>query len=101
MSFWRTFGFHTISAIDTLLEKPDCTLQELYDEDELLQECKSQNRRLLDLLVSSSSSEILKFNFFFEKPNSYLFFPFFPLPSFRLPFCPVQRIFPPLLFLFL
>lgn len=51
MSFWRTFGFHTISPIDTLLEKPDCTLQELYDEDELLQECKSQNRRLLDFLT--------------------------------------------------
>eukprot|EP00727_Mastigamoeba_balamuthi_P011402 m51a1_g6885 hypothetical protein (450) ;mRNA; r:233646-244652 len=51
MSFWRTFGFHTVSPVDTLLEKPDVTLQELLDEDELLQECKSQNKRLIDFLT--------------------------------------------------
>ena len=49
MSFWRTFGFHTVSAIDTILDKDEFTLEELLDEEEILQEVKSQNKRLLDL----------------------------------------------------
>eukprot|EP00179_Madagascaria_erythrocladioides_P023867 CAMPEP_0198357046 /NCGR_PEP_ID=MMETSP1450-20131203/125230_1 /TAXON_ID=753684 ORGANISM="Madagascaria erythrocladiodes, Strain CCMP3234" /NCGR_SAMPLE_ID=MMETSP1450 /ASSEMBLY_ACC=CAM_ASM_001115 /LENGTH=264 /DNA_ID=CAMNT_0044063617 /DNA_START=109 /DNA_END=900 /DNA_ORIENTATION=- len=51
MSFWRTFGFHTISAIDTILDRDDYTLEELLDEEEILQEVKSQNRKLLDYLT--------------------------------------------------
>ena len=42
MSFWRTFGFHTVSAIDTILDKDDYTLDVLLDEEEILQEVKSQ-----------------------------------------------------------
>ena len=49
MSFWSTFDFHTESNVDKLLNKPDCTLEELLDEDELIQECRSQNRTLIDL----------------------------------------------------
>ncbi|KAJ3922136.1 SIT4 phosphatase-associated protein-domain-containing protein [Lentinula edodes] len=48
--FWR-FGFHAASSIDTLLDKDDqslLTLDSLLDEDDLLQECKSQNTRLVD-----------------------------------------------------
>ncbi|KAJ3814114.1 SIT4 phosphatase-associated protein-domain-containing protein [Lentinula aff. lateritia] len=48
--FWR-FGFHAASSIDTLLDKDDqslLTLDNLLDEDDLLQECKSQNTRLVD-----------------------------------------------------
>lgn len=51
MSFWRTFGFHTVSAIDTILDKDEFTLEELLDEEEILQEVKSQNKRLLELYV--------------------------------------------------
>lgn len=51
MSFWKTFGFHTVSAIDTLLEGGEFTLEQLLDEEEILQETKSQNKRLLDFLV--------------------------------------------------
>ena len=51
MSFWRTFGFHTVSAIDTILDKEEHTLEELLDEEEILQEVKSQNKRLLELCV--------------------------------------------------
>lgn len=49
MSFWRTFGFHTVSAVETILDKESFTLEELLDEEEILQEVKSQNKKLLDL----------------------------------------------------
>ncbi|KAH0583441.1 hypothetical protein H2248_009069 [Termitomyces sp. 'cryptogamus'] len=45
--FWR-FGFHNASAIDSLLDKEDVQLEAILDEDDLLQECKSQNTRLID-----------------------------------------------------
>ncbi|KAJ3059862.1 hypothetical protein HK102_009788, partial [Quaeritorhiza haematococci] len=45
--FWR-FGFHTASPIDGLLEKEGVTLEELFEEEELLQECKSHNAKLVD-----------------------------------------------------
>ncbi|KAH9484467.1 Extragenic suppressor of kinetochore protein 1 [Psilocybe cubensis] len=44
--FWR-FGFHNASAIDSLLDKEDVVLEAILDEDDLLQECKGQNTRLL------------------------------------------------------
>src|SRR5271163_2924409 len=47
--FWR-FGFHACSAIDTLLDKPDVTLEEILGEDDLLQECKAHNTKLLEYL---------------------------------------------------
>ncbi|KAG6915049.1 hypothetical protein DXG01_013715 [Tephrocybe rancida] len=45
--FWR-FGFHNASAIDSLLDKEDVQLEAILDEDDLLQECKAQNTRLID-----------------------------------------------------
>ena len=42
------FGFHNASAIDSLLDKDDVSLEAILDEDDLLQECKSQNTRLID-----------------------------------------------------
>ncbi|KAG6865408.1 hypothetical protein C0991_002902 [Blastosporella zonata] len=45
--FWR-FGFHNASAIDSLLDKDDVQLEAILDEDDLLQECKAQNTRLID-----------------------------------------------------
>ncbi|GBE81848.1 Extragenic suppressor of kinetochore protein [Sparassis crispa] len=45
--FWR-FGFHNASSIDALLDREDISLEAILDEDELLQECKSQNTRLID-----------------------------------------------------
>ncbi len=51
MSFWRTFGFHTVSAVETILDKESFTLEELLDEEEILQETKSQNKKLLDLYL--------------------------------------------------
>ncbi|XP_048401472.1 serine/threonine-protein phosphatase 6 regulatory subunit 3 isoform X4 [Stegostoma tigrinum] len=56
--FWK-FDLHTSSHIDTLLEKEDVTLTELMDEEDVLQECKAQNRKLLDFLVRTQSMEDL------------------------------------------
>ncbi|KAM4619304.1 serine/threonine-protein phosphatase 6 regulatory subunit 2 [Polymixia lowei] len=44
--FWK-FDLHTSSHLEALLEKDDVTLTELMDEEDVLQECKAQNRRLL------------------------------------------------------
>lgn len=42
------FGFHNGSSIDSLLDKEDVSLEAILDEDDLLQECKAQNTRLID-----------------------------------------------------
>lgn len=56
--FWK-FDLNTTSHVDKLLEKEDVTLQELMDEDDLLQECKAQNQRLLDFLCQAQCMEQL------------------------------------------
>nr|XP_004672728.2 serine/threonine-protein phosphatase 6 regulatory subunit 1 isoform X2 [Jaculus jaculus]XP_044989653.1 serine/threonine-protein phosphatase 6 regulatory subunit 1 isoform X1 [Jaculus jaculus] len=48
--FWK-FDLHTSSHLDTLLEKEDLSLPELLDEEDVLQECKVINRKLLDFLL--------------------------------------------------
>ena len=59
MSFWR-FGGFSASSLETLLASasppldgnglPTLTLEQLLEEDDLLQECKTQNTRLIDYL---------------------------------------------------
>ncbi|XP_067325532.1 serine/threonine-protein phosphatase 6 regulatory subunit 2 isoform X1 [Anolis sagrei] len=56
--FWK-FDLNATSHVDKLLEKEDVTLQELMDEDDLLQECKAQNRKLVDFLCRPSCMEEL------------------------------------------
>lgn len=56
--FWK-FDFHTASQVEKLLEKEDVTLIELLDEDDVLQECKAQNQRLLLFLAQDSSLQEL------------------------------------------
>ncbi|KAM9328692.1 serine/threonine-protein phosphatase 6 regulatory subunit 2a [Pholidichthys leucotaenia] len=48
--FWK-FDLHTTSHIDQLLDREDVTLRELMEEEDVLQECKAQNRRLLLFLA--------------------------------------------------
>ncbi|XP_078000119.1 serine/threonine-protein phosphatase 6 regulatory subunit 3-like isoform X2 [Glandiceps talaboti] len=54
--FWK-FDLHTTSHIDTLLDKEDVTLNELLEEDDVLQECKAQNRKLIDFLTKPEIME--------------------------------------------
>ncbi|XP_077025399.1 serine/threonine-protein phosphatase 6 regulatory subunit 2 isoform X2 [Tamandua tetradactyla] len=56
--FWK-FDLNTTSHIDKLLEKEGVTLRELMDEDDILQECKAQNRKLLDFLCRQQCMEEL------------------------------------------
>jgi serine/threonine-protein phosphatase 6 regulatory subunit 3 len=46
--FWR-FGFNTPSAIDGLLDREDVTLEEVLCDQDIIQEAKSQNTKLIDL----------------------------------------------------
>lgn len=48
--FWRFGGYSSISAIDTLLDKSDVTLEEVLDESELMQELKQNNTKLVEYL---------------------------------------------------
>ncbi|KAM6306990.1 serine/threonine-protein phosphatase 6 regulatory subunit 2-like [Podargus strigoides] len=56
--FWK-FDLNTTSHVDKLLDKEDVTLLELMDEDDILQECKAQNRKLLDFLCQQHCMEEL------------------------------------------
>ena len=48
--FWRFGGYANISTIDTVLDKPDVTLEEVLDESDLIQELKQHNTKLIEFL---------------------------------------------------
>lgn len=48
--FWRFGGYANISSLDTILDKPDVTVEELLDESDLIQELKQQNSKLIEFL---------------------------------------------------
>ncbi|KAL1560505.1 serine/threonine-protein phosphatase 6 regulatory subunit 1-like [Salvia divinorum] len=53
--FWRMAGLSTSSPVETILDKDDFTLEELLDEDEIIQECKALNGRLINFLRESAN----------------------------------------------
>jgi SIT4-associating protein SAP185/190 len=52
--FWRFGGYANISTIDTILDKPDFTLEEVLDESDLIQELKQHNSKLIEYLREES-----------------------------------------------
>ncbi|KAL8997346.1 MAG: hypothetical protein Q9169_003380 [Polycauliona sp. 2 TL-2023] len=48
--FWRFGGYNNISTIDSILDKPDVTLEDLLDESDLIQELKQHNSKLIEYL---------------------------------------------------
>ena len=66
--FWK-FDLHTTSHIDTLLEKEDVTLTEVMDEEDVLQECKAQNHKLVDFLLRPQCMDDLV-TFITQEPNA-------------------------------
>ncbi|KAH7544587.1 hypothetical protein FEM48_Zijuj01G0001600 [Ziziphus jujuba var. spinosa] len=57
--FWRMAGLSTASPVETILDKENYTLEELLDEDEIIQECKALNGRLINFLRERSQVEQL------------------------------------------
>jgi hypothetical protein len=53
--FWRSPGIVQASPVDGILDRESFTLDDLLDEDDLIQECKSLNSRLVDLCVTPST----------------------------------------------
>ncbi|KAK6362964.1 hypothetical protein TWF730_000412 [Orbilia blumenaviensis] len=48
--FWRFGGYANISTIDTILDKPDVTLEILLEEPDLIQELKQHNTKLIEFI---------------------------------------------------
>ncbi|KAF4977660.1 hypothetical protein FZEAL_5850 [Fusarium zealandicum] len=57
--FWRFGGYANISTIDTILDKPDFTLEELLEESDLIQELKQHNSKLIEYLRTDKVLESL------------------------------------------
>ncbi|MED6119415.1 hypothetical protein PIB30_011780 [Stylosanthes scabra] len=57
--FWRMAGLSTASPVETILDKDNFTLEELLDEDEIIQECKALNSRLINFLSGKAQVEQL------------------------------------------
>lgn len=57
--FWRFGNYANISTIDTILDKPDVTVEELLDESDLIQELKQQNSKLIEYLRDDNVLERL------------------------------------------
>lgn len=57
--FWKVTGFSQPSPIEQILDKDEFTLEELLEEDDIVQECKSLNGRLVAFLRERSTVEQL------------------------------------------
>ncbi|KAK9810040.1 hypothetical protein WJX72_003859 [[Myrmecia] bisecta] len=57
--FWRVAGFTQPSPVETILDKEAFTLEELLEEDDLIQECKSLNGRLIGFLQTKPTVQTL------------------------------------------
>lgn len=67
--FWRFGGYANISTLDTILDKPDVTLEELLDESDLIQELKAQNAKLIEFLREDAVLESLLKYVVAQKPE--------------------------------
>ncbi|XP_020790370.2 serine/threonine-protein phosphatase 6 regulatory subunit 2 [Boleophthalmus pectinirostris] len=56
--FWK-FDLQTASHLEALLDQEDVSLSQLLEEEDVLQECKAQNRRLLLFLCKDQSMQEL------------------------------------------
>ncbi len=56
---WALSGMSFASPVSDILEKESFTLEELLEEDELIQEVKSKNDRLIQLLCTPETIEAL------------------------------------------
>ncbi|XP_074558374.1 uncharacterized protein LOC141814331 isoform X2 [Curcuma longa] len=66
--FWRMSSFSQGSPVESILDRENFTLEDLLDEDEVIQECKAQNTRLVDFLKEKSQVEKL-LRYIVEEPS--------------------------------
>ncbi|KAL5832887.1 hypothetical protein ACOSQ3_016561 [Xanthoceras sorbifolium] len=57
--FWKLTALSTSSPVESLLDKENFTLEELLDEEEIIQECKALNSRLINFLRDRAQVEQL------------------------------------------
>eukprot|EP00232_Nephroselmis_pyriformis_P025297 CAMPEP_0182860884 /NCGR_PEP_ID=MMETSP0034_2-20130328/5186_1 /TAXON_ID=156128 /ORGANISM="Nephroselmis pyriformis, Strain CCMP717" /LENGTH=648 /DNA_ID=CAMNT_0024992755 /DNA_START=113 /DNA_END=2056 /DNA_ORIENTATION=- len=59
MAFWRVAGLAQTSPVEQILDKEDFSLEDLLDEDDVIQECRSLNARLISFLREKPQIEKL------------------------------------------
>ncbi|CAI9770812.1 unnamed protein product [Fraxinus pennsylvanica] len=57
--FWKLTALSASSPVESVLDKENFTLEELLDEEEIIQECKSLNSRLINFLRDKAQVEQL------------------------------------------
>ncbi|KAK3276563.1 hypothetical protein CYMTET_15371 [Cymbomonas tetramitiformis] len=57
--FWRSAGFAQPSPIEGILDRGDFTLEEILEEDDVIQECKALNSRLIAFMKEKDNTEKL------------------------------------------
>jgi SIT4-associating protein SAP185/190 len=67
--FWRFGGYAQLSSLDSILDKPDVTVEELLDESDLIQELKQQNSKLIEYLRDENVLERLLRYVIAARPN--------------------------------
>ncbi|KAL9390905.1 hypothetical protein Peur_014825 [Populus x canadensis] len=66
--FWKLTSLSTSSPVESLLDKDNFTLEELLDEEEIIQECKALNTRLINFLRDRAQVEQL-LRYIIEEPS--------------------------------
>ncbi|CAH8361260.1 unnamed protein product [Eruca vesicaria subsp. sativa] len=60
--FWKLASLSASSPVDSILDKENYTLEELLDEEEIIQECKALNSRLIHFLkVKTRVEQLLRY----------------------------------------
>lgn len=59
--FLPLFHIYSSPQVESVLDKENFTLEELLDEEEIIQECKALNSRLINLLVLALTTNFLNF----------------------------------------
>lgn len=61
LPFLAAFRVYSSAQVESVLDKENFTLEELLDEEEIIQECKALNSRLINLLVLALTTKFLNF----------------------------------------
>ncbi|KAK4514941.1 uncharacterized protein ATC70_002548 [Mucor velutinosus] len=85
--FWR-FGFNNPSAIDGLLAQPDTTLEQILTDQDIIQEAKSQNPKLIEFLAKKDNlSELIDLFYALDNGKQRL-----PLIACEILACEIPRL---------